>query len=364
MSAAKANLTQKPDLTRQTRSTEGAPGTDAGSVPNLRFSFTDSYRRVQEGGWSREVTERELPIATELAGVNMSLEPGGVRELHWHKQAEWAYMLSGRAQITAVDADAEPFSGDVGVGDLWYFPAGIPHSIQGIDEGCEFLLVFDDGGFSEDATFLLTDWLAHTPTDVLAHNLGLDPDDLAQRPDGERYIFPARPAEPSQDDSGGRFSHQLLAQEPDRFAAGTVRIVDSRNFPVSETVAAALVEVEPGGLRELHWHPNTDEWQYYLSGQARMTVFAAEGNARSFDYQSRDVGYVPFAMGHHIENTGDEPLRFLEMFRSDRFTDVSLRQWLALAPPRLVADHLNIDESRVRSMSAEHRPVLPRPPGG
>ncbi|HWD85774.1 MAG TPA: cupin domain-containing protein, partial [Solirubrobacteraceae bacterium] len=139
----------------------------------MRFSFKDAYRRVKEGGWSREVTSRELPIATELAGVNMQLDPGGVRELHWHKQAEWAYMLEGRAQITAVDTAARPFVDDVGVGDLWYFPAGIPHSIQGLEEGCEFLLVFDDGSFSEDATFLLSDWVAHTPKEILARSLGV-----------------------------------------------------------------------------------------------------------------------------------------------------------------------------------------------
>ena len=100
----------------------------------------------------------------------------------------------------------------------------------------------------------------------------------------------------------------------------------STNFPISTTTAAALVEVEPCGLRELHWHPNNDEWQYYLAGQGRMTVFASGGKARTFDYQAGDVGYVPFAMGHYIENTGDTPLRFLEMFRSERFADVSLNQ--------------------------------------
>ena len=59
----------------------------------------------------------------------------------------------------------------------------------------------------------------------------------------------------------------------------------------------------------MHWHPNADEWQYYISGKGRMTVFASGGKARTFDYQAGDVGYVPFAMGHYIENTGDETLR-------------------------------------------------------
>jgi oxalate decarboxylase len=107
----------------------------------------------------------------------------------------------------------------------------------------------------------------------------------------------------------------------------------------------ALNDVEPGGLRELHWHSNADEWQYYVSGKARMTVFAAPGNAATFDYQAGDVGYVPRTMPHYLENTGDTTMRFREVFRSDHFEDMSLRNWLALTPHELVRAHLHIDAS-------------------
>ncbi len=96
------------------------------------------------------------------------------------------------------------------------------------------------------------------------------------------------------------FTHRLLAQKPIVTPGGTVRIVDSSNFPVSVAIAAALVEIKPGAMREMHWHPNNDEWQYYLSGTGSMTVFAANGNARTFDYRAGDVGYVPFAFGHYV----------------------------------------------------------------
>jgi oxalate decarboxylase len=154
------------------------------------------------------------------------------------------------------------------------------------------------------------------------------------------------------------YSHRLMEQEPVVAAGGWARIVDSSNFPAASTVAAALVEVEPGAVRELHWHPNADEWQYYISGQGRMTVFASSGKARTFDYQGGDVGYVPFAMGHYVENTGDEPLRFLEMFRSDRFADVSLAQWMALTPPKLVQAHLNLDADTVGGLSKEKAVIV------
>jgi oxalate decarboxylase len=354
-------------LDRQNSDILTPPSTDAGTIPNMKFSFGLAHNRLLEGGWARQVTARELPIATTLAGVDMRLNPGGVRELHWHKEAEWAYMLNGRARISAIDQDGRNFLDDVGVGDLWNFPAGLPHSIQALDEGCEFLLVFDDGNFSEDSTFLITDWFTHTPKEVLAKNFGVAASEFANLPrdiDHTRYMFPVPVPGPLSSDRvpnpAGQvaFSHRLLAQEPLKTSGGTVRIVDSRNFPAASTIAAALVEVEPGAMREMHWHPTNDEWQYYIEGSGRMTVFAAEGMARTFDYQAGDVGYVPFAMGHYIENTGDTPLRFLEMFKSPRFADVSLNQWMALTPPELVQAHLNLTPTVMGALRKQKRPIV------
>jgi oxalate decarboxylase len=321
---------------------------------------------LSEGGWGRQTTDRELPAAKDVAGVNMRLTPGGVREMHWHQAAEWAYMIKGRARITAIDQDGHAFQDDVGEGDLWYFAAGIPHSIQGLEgDGCEFLLVFDDGHFSEEETFLLSDFMAHTPKEVLAKNFGVPESAFDRIPKKDLWIFQAPvPGPLAADRVAGTgpvptpLSHRMLAQEPIRTKNGTVRITDSSLFKASKTIAAALVEVEPGGMRELHWHPNEDEWQYYLSGEARMTVFAAQNTARTFNFQAGDVGTVPFAMGHYIENIGTTTLRFLEIFRSDYYADVSLAQWLASTPHELVRAHLNIDESVLANIPAEKRPVV------
>jgi oxalate decarboxylase len=342
------------------------PVTDRGTLPNLKWSFSQSHMRLQDGGWSREVTVRELPISTTMAGVNMRLKPGGIRELHWHKPGEWAYMLQGRARITAVDQNGANFIDDVGLGDLWFFPSGIPHSIQGLEEGCEFLLVFDDPNFSENSTFSITDWFAHTPKDVLAKNFGVSESDFADIPDHELYLFQGKVPGPLSSEQVSSpagsvpqtMSFRLHQQKAIRTSGGTARIADSTNFPVSNVISAALVDIEAGGLRELHWHPTNDEWQYYIEGKGRMTVFASEGKARTFDYQAGDVGYVPFAMGHYVENTGDIPLRFLEMFKSSRFEDVSLNQWMALTPPELVQAHLNLNNTMMGALRKQKWPVV------
>ncbi len=345
------------------------PVTDAGTLPNLKFSFSDTYMQLNHGGWSREVTVRQLPIATTLAGVNMALTPGGVRELHWHQQSEWAIMLVGRARVTSVDQNGRNFIADIGVGDLWFFPAGIPHSIQGLEEGCEFLLVFDDGSFSDLNTLSITDWFAHTPKDVLSANFGVPEHAFRNIPKDQVYIFqgtaPGTLESQKVEDPFGTvplsFTHRLLAQAPQVFPGGTVRIVDSTNFPISTTVAAALVEIKPGGMRELHWHPNADEWQYYMSGTARMTVFGGLGTARTFDYRAGDVGYVPRAFGHYVQNTGDQSVWFLEMFKSNRFEDVSLNQWMALTPHQLVQENLNAGPELMHALRKEKWPVVKYP---
>jgi oxalate decarboxylase len=214
------------ELDRQNPDVFVPPPTDAGTVPNLKFSFSMAHNRLEEGGWAREVTRRELPIATEMAGVDMRLEPGAYRELHWHKQSEWAYVLDGSCRISAVDQEGRRFLDDVRKGDLWFFPKGVPHHIQALDEGVEFLLVFDDGAFSENSTFLMSDWFAHTPKDVLAKNFGWTLQDLDDIPEREKYIFRGQVPPPLESDKvvsptgdvPRTFKHRMHAQEPQRFS--------------------------------------------------------------------------------------------------------------------------------------------------
>ena len=348
------------------------PHSDAGDVNNFRYPFAFGHNRVSHSaGWARQVTVRDLPISKTVAGVNMRLEKGAVRELHWHIPAEWAYMLTGTARITGVDPEGRAFVDDVGPGDLWYFPAGIPHSIQGIDDdGCEFLLVFDDGNFSEFDTFLITDWMDHTPRDVLAKNFGLPPSAFDPVPKHELYIFNAPMPRSLSDDQKSAtgpagtvplpFSHRMKAQTPNKTVkGGEVRITDSRNFKVSTTIAAALVNLKPGGLRELHWHPNADEWQYYVSGKGRMTVFTGGGKARTIDFRAGDVGYIQQSLPHYIENTGDEDMEFLEIFKSDRYEDISLLQWISHLPPELVDAHLHMGLRTIEAIPKEKMVIVP-----
>lgn len=370
-SATNPGQENKP-LQDENPSSSMPPPTDHGDIGPIWYSFDLAHKRLEKGGWTRQVTQRELPPSKDLAGVNMRLTPGSFRELHWHTADEWAFMLYGNARITVLNPDGTVFIDDVGQGDLWFFPSGFPHSIQGLGpDGCEFLLVFNEGYFSEENTFLLSEWVAHTPPDVLSKNFGIDQNAIAKLPTGELFIFPAElPKSLAQDKTavGGprvqstiQYTFKMQEMAPTKKTkGGEVRVVDSHNFPASKSIAAGLVTLKPGGLRELHWHPNASEWQFYLAGSGRMTVFTPSGRARTMDFNANDIGFVPLAAGHYIENTGNTDLEFLEMFKADEFVDFSLNNWLRHLPPEMVTSHLHLDVDTIGKIFTEKTVVLPK----
>jgi oxalate decarboxylase len=130
---------KNPALNSQFPSFMSQPATDVGNMPLFWGSFNNAPKRIQDGGWARQVTEADFAISEAVSGVNMRLGPGGIRELHWHLAAEWGYMTNGFCRVTVLDPQGRAYVQDVKEGDLWYFPAGYPHSLQGLGPaGCEF----------------------------------------------------------------------------------------------------------------------------------------------------------------------------------------------------------------------------------
>jgi oxalate decarboxylase len=361
---------QNPAIRDQFPSAFSPPATDVGNLPLNWATFNNAHRRIQNGGWAREVTQADFAISDTISGVNMRLTSGGIRELHWHQFAEWAYMTYGNCRITILDEVGRPSIADVKEGDLWYFPAGFPHSLQGLGpDGCEFLLAFDEGHASEFSTLLVTDWFAHTPPNILAENFGVPAEELARIPLRNRYIFqgdlPGDLAADREAVSGNGapphpFTFPLGSMAPSRETrGGIVRIADSRNFTVAKTIAAAHLTIRPGGMREMHWHPNADEWQYWIKGKGTMTVFNTGPNAVTMDFNAGDVGYVKRNLGHYIKNTGNTDLQVLEIFRAPQFMDVSLSDWITHTPPEMVAQTLNLSADTIAKFPRGKPEIVP-----
>lgn len=323
---------------------------------------------LKGAGWARQQNLAVLPAAKEMAGVDMRLSPHAYRELHWHKANEWALILNGSVRVQAVNEDGQTFVDDLNTGDVWFFPSGIPHSIQAFDQGTEFLLVFDDGNFSEDNTFLASELFARTPKEVLAKDLATDISALDNIPDGQLWIFPGMraPDDIKEQNITGpagfaplnqSYSYHFSDQKPYEVAGGSVKIIDPTTFPIANMFSAALVTVKPGALREIHWHPTSDEWSFFIAGSARMTVFQAPESSRTFDFQAGDVAYIPFPASHYVENVGADDVVFLEVLQAPKFTDISVRQWISLTPNQIVKDTLKLSDG-VLSKLGKDKPFV------
>ena len=318
------------------------------------------------------MTQADFAISDTISGVNMRLTAGGIRELHWHLAAEWAYMTYGKCRVTVLDDKGRADVSDVKEGDLWYFPPGFPHSLQGLaPDGCEFIICFDDGKASEFNTISsqigsptrlpkfsprILESRSGAFSKIPLHDLwifqGKLPADLAtvQKAMEKASEFPPYP-----------FTYSLGSSAPVKkmTKGGEVRVADSSIFNVSKTIAVGHVTIRPGGLREMHWHPNADEWAYWVKGKGQVTAFETGPKAVTLDFNPGDIGYVKRNNGHYVKNVGDTDLVYLEVFRSSYYADVSLSDWLTHSPPEMVAETLNIDEATIAKFPNNRPLVMP-----
>jgi oxalate decarboxylase len=323
-------------------------------LPSFRFPLGSLPTKTFNGGTAKEATVAEFPMSEKLAGVYMTLEPGGLRELHWHANAaEWAYVIEGRCRVTTIDPQNQREIVDFGPGEVWFFPRGHGHSIQGLGRGtCTFVLVFDNGYFSEFGTFSITDWLGHSrltssprPSICLLRPSPTSPRRRSiSQPGRCRRLLPR----------SLRRARSMRRRSPTATSCSRSVLINSQaarstvsenEFPISTTMTGALLIIQPGALRELHWHPNAAEWQFYLKGSGRMTVFGSHGRARTDEFAAGDVGYVPQGYGHYIENTGSEDLEVVLVLNNATYQSVSITAWIAANPDLLLATNFGVPES-------------------
>ncbi|MGN8055033.1 cupin domain-containing protein [Pedobacter sp. 22163] len=328
---------------------------------SFKFELEKKVPRPAPGGITRGASVKDFPASVGLAGVSMRLEPGGMRELHWHANAaEWGYVITGSMRNTLVHPDGTSYIDNFEPGDVWYFPKGYGHTLQATgSEECHFILIFDNGNFSEDHTFSVTDFIANTPNDIVAQNLGLTLDEVRLLPHSEAYFALGQVPDDSSLIAQARNEPALMTMHRYPFHAqnprvvpggGKQRIVSQKEFPISATITGSLLELEPGALREMHWHPNADEWQYYISGQAEMTVFLAEATAVTEEFNSGDVGYVPMGAGHYIKNTGTEVCRILIGFNAGNYESIDLSQWLSSNPQDVLVTNFGVSKELIDKM--------------
>uniref|UniRef100_UPI00131EA161 cupin domain-containing protein n=1 Tax=Pedobacter sp. L105 TaxID=1641871 RepID=UPI00131EA161 len=275
------------------------------------------------------------------------------REMHWHSiAAEWAFIIEGKVRTTIVSPDGTTSTDDFEPGDVWYFPKGHGHCLQCLGtESCLFLLGFDNGHFSEFGTFSLTDWISHISPEILARNSGLSASTFASFPKKELYIGVGKIAtepKPANMTPSIPYSTSLhkfrLEQDGVKqvYKGGFTQVVSSLEFPIQTTLTGLRMDIEPGAMREIHWHPNADEWQYVLSGEGNVSIFGSHGRVKTMPYKKGMVAFIKQGYGHYIENTGKETLKIVVLFNSPVYQEITLNDWFNSNPTQLVADHFKL----------------------
>ncbi len=322
---------------------------DVGEMPEFTRSLDGSKPKITSGGWAKESTEHQLPIMKGLAGVHMFLNPGASRELHWHAiAAEWAYVIDGQCQTTVLDPSGQTEFNNYKPGDLWLFPKGHGHSIQTIgDQPCHFILSFDNGAFSEHGTFSITDWVDVTPKSMLAKNFGLTQAAFDSFPKGETYIQagPVIPVSEARDspwpkESTHKFSLLRDPRAVRDFDGGSFHLATVDEWPISTNMSGGVMVIKPGQMKELHWNPNANEFQYYLKGTGQVAIFGSGGRNRTADVKAGDTAYIPAGYGHGILNTGTEDLEIVQTWDAGKFEEITLKHWMSTAPKYLLSNNM------------------------
>lgn len=339
-----------------------------GDAAAFTASLDKATIKATSGGWAREVTSRQLPLATRLAGAHLFVNPGGAREMHWHNSVEWAYILEGACQVTVMDQHGAMEVANYGPGDLWYFPTGHAHAIQTLgDAPCHAILAFNDGLYSEHGTFGLSDTLSRFDPAVLSRHLGIPAAMLASIPAGETYIAQggrvpidgaeAEAAKPLGPDATHRY--RLAGSTPwFKGPGGTIRIASSQEFPLSAEITGIEAELAPGAMHVLHWHPNASEWLYVAKGKMSMSLFLPDKRLATAELSVGDCAYVPANCVHTIHNKANNDCQIIGVLDSGTYEESSMADWVTKAPRHLLANNLNFVPGVLDYLQANQRVVI------
>ena len=330
----------------------------------LQFSTTldRSPIKATSGGWARDVTSRTLPIATGIAGAHLFLNPGGLREMHWHSSAEWAYVVGGHCQVAVLDPEGELEVVNYGPGDTWYFPEGHGHAVQALGtEPCHAILAFNDGLYGEHGTFGLTDVMSRLDRTLLAQHLGGSAGQFDRFPQGETYIMQSAvvaldgPEAAAVQELPSRRSHRfsLLDTKPVvQSGAGQLHIASAAEFPVSSAMTGMLLRLAPGAAQSAHWHPNANEWHYVVQGRTRVSLFGPDKRLAVAELGPGDCAYLPRACSHIVQNIGAGPCEVVGVLDSGSYQVASLTDWVAKVPPRFLASNFGVTASELPAFRA------------
>lgn len=297
--------------------------------PHVASLLNGDVVHSDENGSIVRLTAEEFPILKRLSIKRLVLEPGTMREPHWHANAnELAYCVSGTVLVSVLDDGSSFSSFTVTAGQMFHIDSGSLHHLENIgDDRAEFIIAFSD---ERPEDFALSSALGAMSDAVLGNTYGLPADDftpfphsVAPRPIVRRDGAATVPDTADRNDPH-RFDVEAMSAPVDS-AVGSARTARKQFWPALQNLSMYSLRISEDGMREPHWHPVTAEMGYIHAGHARMTILNPDGSVDTYELGPGDVYFVPRAYPHHIEDVGDDEIHFLIFFDQPTPADIGYR---------------------------------------
>lgn len=283
----------------------------------LKFSQLKSDEET-EGGFRVKANKKNFPILQGMSLYKLVLMPNGVREPHWHANAdELGYCLKGKVLITLYHTGDTKATFLVQAGEVFLIPSGALHHIENVDEiPAELILNFSH---EDPEDFQLSSTLGMFSDAVLGNTWNVKQqvfESLKRSLNSSFAVLKKKPTIIPEDAYYSTpYRYSLEAAQPlITNESGSARMARQNIWPIAKRQALYSLRLTNEGMREPHWHPETAELGYVEKGKGRMSILSPSGKVDTYIMEEGDVYFIPKAYPHHIENLTNEPLHLLIFF--------------------------------------------------
>ena len=331
-------------------------------VPSFNRAKADAF----PGGTIRSLTVKETPTIPNMSTSLIEMKAGAFRGLHWHRTAsEFGYVVSGNCVLTVYDPNNHTESGPLFEGDIWFVPRGFAHSLWAAgSQGCTVCTVYDDGITTEQNALHVTDLLRSERPEIIVSSLGITQQVISSASSRVPILGMGRT------DPGPLAPHGFAGPPPESFRfklmqlpavktpGGTFVQASSSDFPMSLTMVGAITILYPDGIREPHWHPNADEWDLVIEGNAIVTIFDGPGSIQTVELGPNDIGFLSRNQSHAVEAVGGKTFKLLSVFNASTFQAIGISELLAGTPNDLIAQNFGLSPEDVAKLPKDERFIV------
>lgn len=321
-------------------------------------------QKIRSGGHRVDAKKAIFPALSGLSLSILTLKPKGVREPHWHPNAdELSYCLEGKAMMTIFGPGNTHDTFSIEPGDIAFVPAGFMHHIENVGGASLKMLIAFNHEEPEDLE--ISSGISAMNDRVLGSTLNAKAEFFETFAKTIEPIFiseESKAAVPTLPMTTNRYKMRLEAIQPQvTTAGGTVKMSNGTLLPTMQGIAMFSLYLKKNGIREPHWHPNAHELNYLICGSVNITLLSPGGKIDTFSMKPGDISFLPRGYFHHIENTSDAPSRLAVFFNHDHPSDIGLSGCMGAYSNEVLASLFKISPESLSKLSKfqEDRFVVP-----